>query len=290
MIGKAKACVGGGALCNYILDYRKGYELDRNLLCGTTPLEISEEFKILQSQNSRALNKTFSIVISPEVEDGKKLSDYELKKITKDFLIRLGIDPKHQQYIAFVHNEKEHKHIHIIANRVKSDGRLISDHHIGKKAQWIGHDIAIERGLISAKGVMIETIKNQAKIIDSSWRTKREIFNRHKDIIGSGKISINEYVGQMKNNGIEINFIYNNKNEIQGYRLLDKKTGLDFKASEINRQMTLPNLIKSGVYFEKEKKFISSIQKTLDRFIVSKIIQMAKKINKESQKEREYDE
>ena len=139
MVGLAKACSGGGALANYVLDENKGYELDRNNLCGLTPKEIVEEFKMIQDLNQRATNKTFSLVLSPDIKDGKNSSDKELKAMTQEYLTKLGIDPEKQQYVAFVHTEKEHKHIHIIANRVEPNGKLISDHHIGKRGQWIAH-------------------------------------------------------------------------------------------------------------------------------------------------------
>ena len=36
MIGKAKSCVGGFSLFNYVIDDEKGIELLRNNLCGET--------------------------------------------------------------------------------------------------------------------------------------------------------------------------------------------------------------------------------------------------------------
>ena len=106
MIGLAKACSGGGGLANYVIDEEKGYELDRNLLCGDNPKEIMEEMKMIQDLNQRASNKTFSMVLSPDIKDGAKLSNKDLKEMTREYLDKLGIDPQKQQYIAFVHTEK----------------------------------------------------------------------------------------------------------------------------------------------------------------------------------------
>lgn len=244
MIGKAKSCIGGGALANYVLGENKGYELDRNLLCGTTPKEIVEEMKMIQDLNQRAINKTISLVLSPDIKDGKNLSDDELRTMTKDYMNNLGIDTEKQQYIAFVHTEKEHKHIHIIANRVQPNGKLISDNHIGKRAQWIAHEIAKEKGLVSAKERMFENIKNIEKSTDS---LKTEIYKKHQEVLKQNPQSFQNWIKQMDLKGLEVKPTINKQGQIQGFRILDKETKNDFKASEIHRSMSASNLIKSGL-------------------------------------------
>lgn len=243
MIGLASACRGGGALANYVMKDLKGYELDRNNICGTTPKEIVEEMKMIQNLNQRAINKTFSLVLSPDKEEGKKISDDELRAMTKDYMNKLGIDTEKQQYIAFVHTEKEHKHIHIIANRVQPDGNLISDKHIGKRGQWVAHNIAKERGLISAKEKMFENIRNMEK----GTSLKTEIFKKHQEVLNQNPQSFQNWIKQMDLKGLEVKPTINLRGELQGFRILDKETKNDFKASEIHRSMSASNLIKGGL-------------------------------------------
>jgi hypothetical protein len=247
MIGLAKACNGGGALANYVLDENKGHELDRNLLCGVTPKEMVEEMKMIQDLNQKATNKTFSLVLSPDIKDGKNLSDDELKAMTREYLNKLGIDTQKQQFIAFVHTEKEHKHIHIIANRVQPNGKLISDHHIGKRGQWIAHEIAKERGLISAKEKMFENIKNIEQNKGDLKILKNEIFKKHQEVMRDKPITFDSYIKQMNSKGLEVKPIINKQGEIQGFRIVDIESKNDFKASEINRSMSVGNLIKDGL-------------------------------------------
>ena len=247
MVGMAKGCSGGGALANYVLDEKKGYELSRNLLCGLTPKEVVEEMKMIQDLNQKATNKTFSMVLSPDIKDGKNLSDKELKEMTQEYLTKLGIDPEKQQYVAFVHTEKEHKHIHIIANRVQVDGKLISDHHIGKRAQWIAHGIAKERGLISAKEKMFENIKNIEQNKGDLKVLKNEIFKKHQDVLKQQPKTFSKYKQEMLKQGFEVKPTINKQGEIQGFRIVDVATKNDFKASEINRSMSIGNLMKQGL-------------------------------------------
>lgn len=244
MIGLAKACSGGGALANYVLDENKGYELDRNLLCGSTPKEVVEEMKMIQDLNQKATNKTFSLVLSPDVKDGKNLSDDELRAMTKDYMNKLGIDTEKQQYIMFIHSGTKAKHIHIIANRVQANGKLISDNHIGKRAQWIAHEIAKEKGLISAKERMFENMKNIEKGTDS---LKNQIFKKHQEILKQNPKSFENYILLMKEKGLEVKPTINRQGQLQGFRVKDLKTEKEFKASEVNRLMSASNLIKSGI-------------------------------------------
>jgi hypothetical protein len=244
MIGLATSCNGGGALANYVLDENKGYELDRNLLCFSSPKEMVEEMKMIQDLNQRATNKTFSLVLSPHSEDGKTLSDEKLKTITRDYLNKLGIDTEKQQFIAFVHTEKKAKHVHIIANRVMPNGKLISDNHIGKRAQWIAHHLAKEHQLISAKERMFENVKNIEKGTDS---LKTEIYKKHQEVLKQNPQSFQNWIKQMDLKGLQLKPTINLRGELQGFRILDKETQKDFKASEIHRSMSCSNLIKGGL-------------------------------------------
>ena len=273
-----KSCSGGGALVNYVMDGEKGYELDRNNLCGSTPKEIVEEMKMIQDFNKRATHKTFSMVISPDIKDGKNLSDDELRGITKDYLNKLGIDTEKQQYVAFVHTEKEHKHVHIIANRVQPNGKLISDHHIGKRAQWIAHGIAKERGLVSAKEKMFENMKTIDKVKDN---LKTEIFCKHQAVMKERPKTFQNYINQMKQKGLEVNPTINRQGQVQGFRVRDLKTDKEYKMSEIHRSMSASSLIKSGLKNDLNHKLDTTLKRVNHKLAKQTSINKAVGINKE---------
>ncbi len=238
MIGMAKACTGGGSLLNYIIDNSKGYELLRNNLSGLNSKEIIEEMNIIQEFNQRAKNKTLSLVLSPSIEDGKKLSDFELKEITIEFMKELGITPDNYLFLAFVHIEKRHKHVHIYCSRIDLTGKALSDHFIGKKAQWAAHKIATKRGLISAKQIMINKIKSAD---DNLKATKKEIFEKHQKAISMQLDSLESYFDIMKSMGVIVQPSINKQGQIQGHRFLNVATNENFKTSEINRKINLKN-------------------------------------------------
>lgn len=246
MIGMAKACSGGGSLLNYIMNDEKGYELFRNNLCGLNPKEIIEEISIIQDLNHRAKNKTLSLVLSPSIEDGNNLSDTELKEISIEFLKELGIDAENHQFLAFVHTEKLHKHIHIYCGRLNIDsGKMVSDHYIGKRAQWAAHRIAAKRGLTSAKQIMIDKIRaNQNQELKIPKSTKDEIYSKHLKALERQYNSLNEYFQVMKTMGVEVQPSINKQGQVQGFRFVNVATKESFKASEVNRKINLKDIGK----------------------------------------------
>ena len=125
MIGLGKSCNGGGALMNYVYDVKRGFELDRNLLAGNTPKQLIEEIKLMQNFNSRATNKTFSFVLSPDPKDFSKLTYDNLKEMSKEFLELLDINPYEKQYVIFVKRYKDHLHINFIKKKRKENYKLI---------------------------------------------------------------------------------------------------------------------------------------------------------------------
>ena len=263
MIGKVKSCIGGTALANYVMKDTKGYELLRNNLSGVTPTEILQEMKIIQNLNQKAQYKTLSLVLSPEKIEGKKLTNKELQEMTLDFLKELKIDTKNQQYLAFVHTEKEHKHIHIICNRVKDNGTLVSDNFIGKKAQWAAHRIAKERGLISAKERMIENLKNIEQGKDNNRAIKNRILEKHNLVMETNPKSMEEYRRKMYDFGVKVIPTINRQGLIQGYRFLDLESGNNFKASEIHRKLGL-NVLSEKEILHIRTETIHSTEPTSD--------------------------
>ncbi|WP_300979267.1 relaxase/mobilization nuclease domain-containing protein [Flavobacterium sp.] len=242
MIGKASACPGGTALFNYVISDKKGYELTRNGLSGTTPKELYDDMNIIQKQNSRCNNNTISIVISPSVHDGKKLSDTELKAITEAFLTELDLDPKKQQYLAFVHTEKDHKHIHVLLNRVQENGKLIQDNFIGKRAQHAAHRVAIKYGMISARELKYE---NESKRAALNKNIKQFIKTAHLDVLKQNPKNLNDYKRLLLLKSIELIPTVNKQGQIQGYRYLDFATGTNLKASEVDRNLKLNELFSN---------------------------------------------
>ena len=271
MIGKAKSCIGGFSLFNYVVDDEKGIEILRNNLCGETPIELFQEMKILQNLNQKASNKLISLVLSPHVNEGENLTKKQLENITKEFLKDLEIDLEKSQFIAFLHTEKRHRHIHILLNRVDENGKLFQDHHIGKKAQWSAHRVAEKNGLISAKQIRIDKIKASEDIKSDFKNSRREIYQKHLKVMESKPVTMEKYLAEMLKKNIKFFPTINKQGELQGFRVKDMENQTEMKASEVHRNMGLRNLLDSGLFFKEENFNLNNTMQKLNQDNFQKI-------------------
>ena len=241
MIGKAKAVGGSVKGMEYLepergLDeQKKGYELYKNMLVGETPAEIIRELKDWNADNPNLKNQVFSMVMSPAIEDGKKLSNVELHAMGREFMEKtLGINPDTQPYLMYVHTEKEHKHVHIYTPRTDANGQTINDSFIGKKAQNAADEVAQGHHLTRAGEIGKERIKELKTALKG---------------ISVSSLSFDDYRHKAEQKGMKINLTINKQGEMQGYKIQYK--GNEYKASDVDRSLTIPKLEKG---FEKNRE------------------------------------
>jgi len=236
MIGKGKSISHTGASMSYGWNQEKNSEVVlKEYLYGDSPAEITQEFKLLQDQNCNCTKNTLSFVISPTIEDGKKLKANDLQKITQEFIKQMKLGER--QAIAFVHQDKEHKHIHLYVNRIDFKGVAYNDSFIGKRSQLAAEKVAERLHLTTVKQVQFEKDFNNREI-------RTEIKRRHDlSMKQFSPKSFDGYIKAMETNGIKVIPSINNQNKLQGFRF--EFSGHNLKGSEIHRNMSLGNIGKS---------------------------------------------
>ena len=235
MIGKGKSISHTRASMSYGWNQEKDAEIVlKEFLHGDTPKDITKEFKMLQDQNYNCTKNTLSFVISPTIEDGKRLETKDLKEITARFINEMKLGER--QAIAFVHKDKEHKHIHLYVNRIDFRGVAFNDSFIGKRSQLAAEKVAEQMGLTTVKQVQFEKEFNLREI-------RSEIKRRHDLTMKQFKPrSFDDYVKTMQVNGIKVIPTINNQNKLQGFRF--EFNGHNLKGSEIHRNMSVGNIGK----------------------------------------------
>ena len=132
MIGKGKSISHTGASMSYGWNQEKDAEVVfKQELFGENPKEITREFKSVQGLNVNCDKNTLSFVLSPTISDGQKLNKKELGQICKEFIEQMKLGDR--QAVAFVHQDKAHKHIHLYVNRIDFQGKAYNDGFIGKR-------------------------------------------------------------------------------------------------------------------------------------------------------------
>ncbi|MDC6364867.1 MULTISPECIES: relaxase/mobilization nuclease domain-containing protein [Flavobacteriaceae] len=233
MIGKGKSISHTRASIGYGWNQEKNAEIiHRQHVAGLTPKEITQEFKIIQEQNTRCKNNTLSFVLSPTIEDGKNLSQKRLKELTHRFIKRMKLG--NNQAIAFVHRDKQHIHIHLYVNRIGFNGKAYKDNFIGKWSQLAAQEVAKEMGLTTVKEVQQEKQNELGKL-------RSEIKRFHEKVMAENKPrDFDQYIKYMKRYKVKVIPYMNKSNKLQGFRFEYK--GQNLKGSEVHRSMSINNL------------------------------------------------
>tara|TARA_R110002033_G_scaffold79931_1_gene130887 strand:+ start:8465 stop:9328 length:864 start_codon:yes stop_codon:yes gene_type:complete len=229
MIGKGKAIAHTAVAMEY------GWNQDKDAavvlkqhVVGENPKEVSNEFKIIQQMNTKCEKNTLSFVLSPVIDDGKKLSDKQLGIITKEFLKEMKLTQ--HQAIAFVHRDKAHIHVHLYANRIDFQGKAYADNFIGKRASLQAEKVARSMGLKTVKEIQNEKLNGLKPI-------RAELKKIHDNVLRYEKpTSFEQYITQMKAKHVTVLPSINKANKLQGFRFEYK--GVSLKGSEVHRAMS----------------------------------------------------
>ncbi len=229
MIGKGQSITHTGASISYGWNQEKDGEMVfKQHIAGENVEDITEEFKMIQEQNVRCQKNTFSFILSPIQEEGKKLSKKELGELTQKFIREMNL--KKHQAIAFVHRDKAHTHVHLYVNRIGFDGNAHNDSFIGKRSQVAAESVAKQMGLTTVKEVQ------QAKNLEQG-PIRLEIKNIHQKVMENERPkNLDDYIKAMKQQNVKVIPTINKANKLQGFRLEYK--GHNLKASEVHRSMS----------------------------------------------------
>ncbi len=233
MIGKGRSISHTAASMGYGWNQEKDAKVVyRKHLAGDNPKEITQEFKIIQSQNHKCKKNTLSFVLSPTIEDGRELKNKELKEITERFLKEMKLQER--QAIAFVHQDKMHRHIHLYVNRIGFDGKAYKDNYVGKRSQVMAEKVAKQLGLTTVREV-------QQQKLDSVKDVRVEIKQIHEKVITELKPKdFDRYIKYMKQMNVEVIPSINRSNRLQGFRFEYK--GHNLKGSEVHRSMSMARI------------------------------------------------
>ena len=266
MIGKGKSISHTRASMAYGWNQEKNAEVVyRQYLAGENPKEISREFQLIQEQNINCRKNTLSFVLSPTVEDGKKMPRAELQKICSSFMNEMKLGER--QAIAFVHRDKQHLHIHLYVNRIDFNGTAYNDSFIGKRSQQAAEKVAEQQGLTTVRQLQVEKEISLKDI-------RAEIKRRHDIAIKNFKPrSFADYIKAMETNKVKVIPCINKANKLQGFRF--EFDGHNLKGSEIHRSMSGGNIGKSLVNQAGLKPFFREHQ---EMKIAGKVVQLSNRL------------
>ena len=235
MIGMGKSISHTSASMSYGMNQEKGSEIIHSqYLAGETPREITEEFKVIQEQNELCRKNTLSFVLSPTIEDGRKLEREQLKEMTERFLKEMNL--KQHQAVAFVHRDKEHVHVHLYANRINFQGKAYNDSFIGKRSQQVAERVARQMELTTVREVQQEKLYQMQHVRSEIQKIHEKVMARERPR------DFDHYIKSMEQNNVKVIPSINRQNQLQGFRFEHK--GANLKGSEVHRSMSMGRIAR----------------------------------------------
>lgn len=207
-----------GAL-RYDLDKEKGYLLETN--CASTSADgIAAEMDV-QAASSRVKKPVHHV--SLRCPTGEQLSDEKWKEVRESYMQKMQFNDTHQ-YAATRHTDKaQGDHIHIVINRVDSDGKTWKDSNEKFRSQKACREIEKEFGLQRLED---HQVQNGGRMNQVKTELQAAISESKGKDLDSLKKSLEA-------RGYELKLHVQSTGRIQGASLQVKSDGKTWKMSEI---------------------------------------------------------
>ncbi len=246
--------------CRYIcIDQTRAVVLDTDGVRGYNYQLMAKDFERQQAFRPSLKKSVFHGILS--FYPGEKIEDQKMAEIAKEYLREMKIVDT--QFAIVKHTDKDHSHLHIIANLVNNKGEAIKDNWIGLKGKKISQKLTRHYGLKEAVSKNLSLINLEA--LNEKEANRYIIYQAISENLPKCK-NLNDLKEKLQQENIETLYKYKSEtNEIQGisFKLEDFK----YKGSEIDRKFSIGNLQK--IIHQQE---IQSILKSPSNSWVSKLL------------------
>ncbi len=222
--------------CRYVVNKPEAQVLDCMGVREHNYQVMAEDFTAQQELKPEKEKACFHCCLS--FYPGEKVSDERMKQIAKEYLGRLKII--NTQFAIIKHSDRRHQHMHVVANMVDNNGKVISDSFLGLRGKKAAQQLTLEHKLVPALKKDLSLTNYEA--LRKSEATKYKIYEAILQVLPQCK-TIKELEDKLQLRGIETQYKYKGQTlEKQGvsFRMED----YSFKGSQVDRQFSLGNLEK----------------------------------------------
>ncbi|MEM0930928.1 MAG: relaxase/mobilization nuclease domain-containing protein [Bacteroidota bacterium] len=236
----------------------QGYVLDSGITHDTV-VNMTKEFNMVRQLRPRLGKAVYQVSLS--LPPGEKLSDREFTTLGFDYLKGMGFDSN--QYIMYRHTDTQHEHIHIIANRVKYSGEVVSDSRDYERSEQLVRKLEAKYGLSTLESPELKrkaglTQKEIEKAIRTGTPPIKLVLRQRIDGAVLRSKDVSSFIDELKEKKV---FPMFNASATTG-----RVTGISFdydgvvyKGSTLGRQYSWNNIIKHLDYDQETVQLFSKI-------------------------------
>ena len=236
MMGDLKKRASFARVVNYVNNPKKARLIDSKdvRLDNNATIARSMQGQADDKPGRKLGNPVYHISLDFAHEDTSKMTDALMVEIAREYMQRMGI--VNTQYIVCRHTDREHQHLHIVANRVDNDGNPISASNDCVRNVKICKVLTREYGLHFSKGKM--NVKRDR--LRGKDKVKYQIYDAIKAALPCCSCW-SDLCDRLATQGIGVNFKYNRKKgKIIGVSFT--KGEISFSGSRIDRSMSFYKL------------------------------------------------
>lgn len=249
MMGDLKKRASFARVVNYVNNPKKARLIDSKdvRLDDKTTIARSMQGQADDKPGRKLKNPVYHISLDFAHEDAPKLTDDLMVEIAREYMRRMGIT--NTQYIVCRHTDREHQHLHIVANRVDNDGNTISAGNDRVRNVKICKALTREYGLHFSKGKM--NVKRDR--LRGKDKMKYQIYDAIKAALPHCNCW-SDLCDRLAKQGIGVHFKLDRRNgNIVGVSFT--KNEISFSGSRIDRSM---------IFYKLDKMFGSRIAEGME--------------------------
>lgn len=212
------------------------------------PKELIEDFQEQIRLNNKVKKPVFHTFLSFHKDDTERLNKDILIKIVLDYVNEMRLT--NTQFVAFLHTDTQHPHIHLVANRIIKNGTRFNDSMEGYRSKQACQRITAKYQLtpadhLSSKYGVDDTIVKGTKYdLNPKENFKKRLKPIIQKLISESK-SLEGFKENMKELGVEMKIKQDANGRNVGVsfgEIHEDGTPMWVKGSEIDRQFSARNL------------------------------------------------
>lgn len=233
----------------------QGYVLDTSIIHDTV-VNMTREFNMVRQLRPRLGKAVYHVSLS--LPQGDNLSDKEFTALADDYLKGMGFDSN--QYITYRHTDTQHEHIHIIANRVKYSGEVVSDSKDYKRSEQLVRRLEAKYGLSTLESPELKrkaviTQQEIEKAIRTGKAPIRLVLQQRIDGALLRSKDISTFIGELEKKRVYPMFNASvTTGRVTGVSF--EHEGVVYKGSTLGRQYSWNNIIKYLDYDQERDRSI----------------------------------
>lgn len=220
------------------VDKQEAIVLDTNL-SSKSVIKQTKEFNIVRQQKPNLSKAVYHVSLNLPYTD--KLTDEEFTNLAREYLEEMGFDDC--QYAVYKHFDVYHSHIHIVANRVKFSGDVVSDSQDYKRSE------ALVR-LLEKKYNLTQLIPKQESNVLSKGEIEKclrtgnvperlELQNIILEILNQN-VNLEDFIKKLKSKGVQVKLNQSSTGYISGISF-EFKT-INYKGSDVHKKLSWNNI------------------------------------------------